>query len=166
MLYVRLSCGTPCEVMILKWLCRKDGWWLAEDASGNIGVVPKTLVEVNIIFGCKYNDLNHPIKLHLKRSRKLAIAWFSYWEAARNDKLLCLAKLHARLLIDDDTPPRPTAKLWFKPISNLLKKLTIALAHVKRLNLNYTFFSQSNRTSLRINESLKINDRGLSTLSK
>jgi hypothetical protein len=35
------------------WYCstifRKDGWWLAEDASGNIGVVPKTLVEVRYI---------------------------------------------------------------------------------------------------------------------
>jgi hypothetical protein len=28
-------------------ISRKDGWWLAEDAAGNIGVVPKTLVEVN-----------------------------------------------------------------------------------------------------------------------
>ncbi|XP_028407127.1 nephrocystin-1-like isoform X2 [Dendronephthya gigantea] len=32
------------DVLTIKEM-RKDGWWLAEDASGNIGVVPKTLIE-------------------------------------------------------------------------------------------------------------------------
>ena len=32
------------DILTIKEL-RKDGWWLAEDATGNIGVVPKTLVE-------------------------------------------------------------------------------------------------------------------------